>query len=190
MSAISSNNIQFADLSESISQPCSGSNRFKLCRKCFSTTTVDTLLCLASLFYICDIPSVRKRKNDSIFLLDVPQTFSLADSKYHAIWRHPALRLKNDSRLAGFTIRTLTCHSCIVRRSCSSTLSFNQRDLVLIPDTDFSETHPLVLIASIELTPSLDQVFKHIPPASSHFHVYSVADVRQYFLNSVRMELA
>ena len=55
---------------------------------------------------------------------------------------------------------------------------------------DFCETHPLPLIASIQLTPSLDQVFKHVPPASTQFHVSSVAEARQSVLNSVRMELA
>ena len=54
---------------------------------------------------------------------------------------------------------------------------------------NFCETHPLPLIASIQLTPSLDQVFKHVPPASSQFHVYSVAEARQSISNSVRMEL-
>ena len=109
---------------------------------------------------------------------------------YHVVSRHPALRMKNDSRSAGFTISTLTCQACIVRPSCSSTLSFNQGDLFLTPDMDFCETHPLPLIASIQLTPSLDQVFKHVPPASSQFHVYLVAKARQSVLISVRMELA
>ena len=78
---------------------------------------------------------------------------------YHVVSRHPALRMKNDSRSAGFTISTLTCQACIVRLSCSSTHSFNQGYLVLTPDMDFFETHPLPLIASIQMTPSLDQVF-------------------------------
>ena len=43
---------------------------------------------------------------------------------------------------------------------------------------------------SFQLTPYLDQVFKHVPFASSKFHVYSVAEARQSVLNSVRMELA
>ena len=55
---------------------------------------------------------------------------------------------------------------------------------------DFCGTHPLPLIASIQLTPSIDQVFKHVPPVSSQFHVYSVAEARRSVLNSVRMELA
>ena len=123
-------------------------------------------------------------------LPDAPQPFYLADGMYHVVSRQPALRMKNDSRSAGFTISTLTCQACIVRPSCSSTLSFNQGYLVLTPEMDFCETHPLPIIASIQLTPSLDQVFKHVPPASSQFHVYSVAEARQSVLNSVRMELA
>ena len=109
---------------------------------------------------------------------------------YHVVSCQPALRMKDDSRSAGFTSSTLTCQACIVRPSCSSTLSFNRGDLVLTPDMDFCETHPLRLIASTQLTPSLDHVFKHVPPASSQFHVYSVAETRQSVLNSVRMELA
>ena len=188
--AISTDNTQFAELGLSTLQQCSGSNRIKLCRKGFSTTTDETLLCLASLFYDYDVPSVRNCKVESILLPDAPQAFYLADSMYHVVSRHPGLRMKNDSRSAGFTISTLTCQACIVRPSCSSTLSFNQGDLVLTPDMDFCETHPLPLIASIQLTPSLDQVFKDVPPESSHFHVYSVAEARQSVLNSVRMELA
>ena len=123
-------------------------------------------------------------------LHDAPQAFYLADGMYHVVSRHPALRMKNDSRSSGFSISTLTCQACIIRPSCSSTLSFNQGDLVLTPDMDFCETHPLPLIASIQLTPSLDQLFKNVPPASSQFHVYSVAEARQSVLNSVRMELS
>ena len=40
------------------------------------------------------------------------------------------------------------------------------------------------------MTPCLDQVFKHVPPASSQFYAYSVAEARHSVLNSVRMELA
>ena len=188
--AISTDNTLFAELGASNLQQCSSNNRIKLCHKGFSTTTDETLLYLASLFYKYDVPSVRNCKVESILLPDAPQAFYLADGMYHVVSRHPALRMKNDSRSAGFTISTLTCQACIVRPSCSSTLSFNQGDLVLTPDMDFCETHPLSLIASIQLTLSLDQVFKHVPPASSHFHVYSVAEASQSVLNSVRMEVA
>ena len=165
--AISTDNAQFSELGASTLQQCSGNNRIKLCRKGFSTTTDETLLCLASLFYNYDVPSVRNCKVESNLLPDAPQAFYLADGMYHVVSRHPALRMKNDSRSAGFTISTLTCQACIVRPSCSCTLFFNQRDLVLTPDMDFCETHPLPLIASIQLTHSLDQVFKHVPSPSS-----------------------
>ena len=168
--AISTDNTQFAELGATTLQQCSGNNRIKLCRKGFSTTTDKTLLCLASLFYIYDVPSVCRCKVESILLPDAPQAFYLADGMYHVVSSHPALRMKNDSRSAGFTISTLTCQACIVRPSCSSPLFFNQGDLVLTPDMDFCETHPFPLIASIQLTPSFDQFFKYVLPASSQFH--------------------
>ena len=171
-------------------QQCSGNNRIKHCRKDFSTTTDETSLRLASLFYNYDVPSVCNCKVESILLPDAPKAFNLVDGMYHVVSRHPALRMKNDSRSSGFTISTFTCQACIVRPSCSSTLSFNQGDLVLTPDMDFCEYHPLPLKASIQLTPSLDQVFKHVPSTSVQFHVYSVAKARQSVMNSVRMELA
>ena len=187
--AISTDNTQFAELGASTLEQCSGNKRIKLCRKC-STTTDETLLCLASLFYIYDVPSVRNCKFESVSLPYAPQAFYIADGMYHVVSRHPALRMNNDSRSVGFTIITLTCQACIVRHSCSSTLSFNQGDLVLTPDMDFCETHPLPLIAFIQLTPSLDQVFKQVPPVSSQIHVYKVAKASQSVLNCVRMELA
>ena len=55
---------------------------------------------------------------------------------------------------------------------------------------DFCESKLQPLIASIQLTLSLDQVFRHVPQASSRFHVYSIAEARQSVLNSVRMEFA
>ena len=189
-SAISADNTQFAELGASTLQQCSGNNRIKLCRKGFSTTTDETLLCLASLFSKYDVPSVRNCEVESVLLPDAPQAFYLADGMYHVVSRHPALRMKKDSRSAGFTISTLTCQACIVRPNCSSTLSYNQGDLVLTPDMDFCETHPLPFIASIQLTPSLDQFSKHVPPASSQFHVYLVAEAHQSVLKSFRVELA
>ena len=188
--AISTDNTQFAELGASTLQQCSGNNRIKLCRKGFSTTSDDTLLCLSSLFYNYDVASIRNCKVESVLLPDAPQAFHLADGMYHVISRHSSLHMKNDSRTAGLSVQTLSCHACIIRPSCTSTLSFNQGDLVLTPDMDYCESQPQPLIASIQLTPSLDQVFRHVPQASSRFHVYSIAEARQSVLNSVRMELA
>ena len=187
--AISTDNAQFAELGASTLQQCSGNNRIKLCRKGFSTTTDETLLCLASLFYNYDIPSIRNCKVESVLLSDAPQASYLADGMYHVISRNPHIQMKNDSRVDGLSITQLTC-ACIVRPSCSSSLSFNQGELVLTPDMDFCESNPVPMLASIELTSSLEQVFKHVPQASSQFHLYSVAEARHSVLNSVRMELA
>ena len=120
----------------------------------------------------------------------MPHKLYLSHGMNHVVLRHTALRMKNDSRSARFTISTLTWQAWMVRASCSSTLSFNQSDIVLTPDMDFCETHPLPLIASIQMTMSFDQVFKHVPPAFSQFHVYAVAEARQSVLNTVRTELA
>ena len=77
-----------------------------------------------------------------------------------------------------------------MRPSCSSTLSINQGELVLTPDMDYCETHPDPFVATIALSPSLEQVFKHVPQANSLFNVYSLGEARQSVLESVRMELA
>ena len=179
--AISTDNTQFAELGAPTLQQNSGNNRIKLCRKGFSTTTEKTLLCFSFLFYNYDVASVCNCKVRSILLPDAPQASYLVDGMYHVVSRHPGLRMGNDSRSAGFTISTPTSQACIVRPSCSSTFSFNQGDLVLTPDMDFGENHPLPLIASIQLTPSLDEVFKHCPPASTQFRVYSVTEACQSF---------
>ena len=51
---------------------------------------------------------------------------------------------------------------------------------------DFCEINRLPPIVSIKFSPSLDQVFKHVLPASSQFGVYFI-EARQFALNSVRL---
>ena len=82
------------------------------------------------------------------------------------------------------------CQACLLRPSCTSTLSFNQGDLVLSPDMDFCETNPKPFFATVALTPSLEHVFKHVPQTSNVFNVYSLGEVRQSIIDSVQMELA
>ena len=188
--AVSTENKRFAELDASSLQQCSGNNRIKLCRQGFSTTTDETLLCLPSLFYNYDIPSLRNCKVESVLLPDAPQAFYLADGMYHIISRDPNIQMKNDSGAAGFSISSLSCRACLVRPSCSSKLSFNQGDLELVPDMDFCKNNPEPLLATIELTPSLDQIFKQVPNATHKFHTYSIAEARQSVLSTVRLELA
>ena len=189
--AVSTDNSRFAELGANTLQQCSGNNRIKLCRKGFSTTTDETLLCLGSLFYNYDIPALRSCEVRAVLLPDAPQAFYLADGMYHVISRSPTLKFKNDSQIDGLSISTITCQACVIRPSCSSTLSFNQGELVLHPDMDFCETQPEPFLAAIELTPSLNQVFAHIPPlGSAEFQAYSTGEARQSVLGSLRMELA
>ena len=187
--AISTDNSRFAELDAASLQQCSGNNRIKLCRQGFSTTTDETLLCLPSLYYNYDIPALRNCKVESVLLPDAPQAFYLADGLYHIISRDPHIQMKNDSG-SDFSISTLSCKACLIRPSCSSTLSFNQGDLELRPDLDFCKTKPEPFLAKIQLTPSLDQIFQHVPRTTSTFHTYSVTEARHSVLSSVRLELA
>ena len=179
--AVSTHKSRFAELGANTLQQCLGNNRIKLCRKGFSTTTDETLLCLGSLFYNNDIPALRNCEVKSVLLPDAPQAFCLAEGMYHVISRAPYLRVKSDTRAIGLSIYTIKCQACVMRPSCSSIISFNQRNLVLYPDLDFCETNPEPFLASIELTPSLNKVFSHVPSISTaDFYAYS------QFLCSIR----
>ena len=50
--AIATDNSQYAELSATTLSQCSGTNRIKLCRKVFPTTTDETLLCLRSILWV------------------------------------------------------------------------------------------------------------------------------------------
>ena len=97
--------------------------------------------------------------------------------------------MKNDSG-SDFSVSTLFCKACLIRLSCSSTLSFNQGDLELRLDLNFYKTEPEPFLAKIQLTFSLDQIFQHVPRTTSNFHTYSVTDARHSVLSSVLLELA
>ena len=151
---------------------------------------LPTRHCLPSLFYNYDIPSLRNCKVESVLLPDAPQAFYLADGMYHIISLDPNIQMKNDSSAAGFSISSLSCQACLIRPSCRSKLFFNQGDLELVPDMDFCKNNPEPLLATIELNPSLDQIFKQVPNATHKFHTYSIAEARQSVLSTVRLELA
>ena len=135
-------------------------------------TTDETLLCLSSLLYNYDIPSLRNCPVHSVLLPDATQAFYLADGMYHNISRNPIIQVKNDSRIHGISVTKVMCQACSRRPSCTSTLSFNQGDLVLSLDMDFCESNPEASVATVFLTPSLEQVFKHVPQTSNVFNVY------------------
>ena len=54
---------------------------------------------------------------------------------------------------------------------------------------DFCKHNQQPLLATIELTPSLDQSFKQVPNATHKFHNYFIAEARQSILCTVRLEL-
>ena len=177
--AIATDNSQYAELSATTLSRCSGTNRIKLCRKGFSTTTDETRLCLTSLFYEYSIPALRNCLVDSVLLPEAPQASYLADGLYHVISRTARLQVKNDTDGLPVSKSTLQCQTCLIRPSCSSTLTFNHRDLVLTPDMDFCETQPEPFVASVKHTPPLAAVFNTLPLASADLNVYSFGEARR-----------
>ena len=97
--------------------------------------------------------------------------------------------MKNDSG-SDSSFSTLSCEACLISPCCSSTLSLNQGDLELRTDFDFCKTNPEPFLAKIQLTPSLDQIFQHVPRTTSNFHTHSVMEACHSVLSSVRLELA
>ena len=187
--AIATDNTNFAELAASTLQQCTGSNRIKLCRKGFSTTTDETLLCLTSLYFNQDIPALRNCPVTSVLLPEAPQAIYLANGVYHLISRHPTIDIKNDSRSNGLSLSTIDCQACVLRPSCESTPYINQGDLVLSPDMDACKTTPEPYIATIKLAPPLNQVFQNVPFDRLNFPSYSIGAARKSILESVQLEL-
>ena len=115
-----------------------------------------------------DIPALRKCPATSVLLPDAPQVFYLAGILYHFISREPLPHMKNAIDIHGVSVSVIPCQACILRPSCHSTLTLNQGDLVLEPDMDYRSTSPERFFATIELIPSLEQVYKHVRQ-SNHF---------------------
>ena len=188
--AVAEDDSRYAELDSSTLQQCSGNNRIRFCRKGFSTTTDDTLLCLSSLLFNYAIPALRNCPAVSVFLPDAPQAFYLAEALYHVISREPLLHLKNASDLHGVSVLTISCQAYILSPSCLSTPTLNQADLVFEPDMGYCSTSPGPFFATTQLVPSLAKVFQHVPNFNHVFHAYSLGEARHSILNSVRMELA
>ena len=185
--AIAPDNSQYAELSATIFSQCSGTNRTKLCRKGFSTTTDETLLCLTSLFYEYSLPALRNCLVESDLLPEAPQASYLAEGLYHVISRTARLQVKNDTDVS---ISALHFQACLIQPSFSSTLTFNHGVLVLTPDMDFCETRPEPFVASVKFTPPLAAVFDTIPLASADLNVYSFGSAHTEIVSSVQLELA
>ena len=188
--AVATDDSRYAELDSSTLQQCLGNSRIRLCRKGFSTTTDDTLLCLSSLMFDYTIPALHNCPANSVLLPDVPQAFHLAEGLDHVFSREPLLHMKNASDIHGVSVSMIPCQACILRPSCHSTLTLNRGDLVLEPYMDYCSTSPEPFFGTIELIPSLEQLFKHVPQSNLVFHAYSLGEARHSVLNSVRMEFA
>ena len=187
--AIATDNTIFAGLAASGLQQCTGSNRIRICHKGFLTTTDETLLCLTSLYFNQDIPALRNCPISSVLLPEAPQAIYLANGVYHLIPRKPTMDMKNDSRSDGLSLSTIDCQACVLRPSCESTIYINEGDFVLSPDMDACKTTPEPYIATINLAPSLNQVFQNVPFDKLKFPSYSIGAARKSILESVQLEL-
>ena len=133
---IATDNTNFAELAASTQQQCTGSKRIKLCRRCFWTTTDETLLCLTSLNFKQDILALPKSPVTSVLLPEAPKAIYLSNGVYHFISQQPTKDLKNDSRTLGLSLSPIECQVCDFRPSCEGSIYINQSDLVLTPDLD------------------------------------------------------
>ena len=95
--AVATDNSQYAELNATTLSQCSGTNRIKLYRKGFSTTTDEAILCLTSLFYEYNIPALHICLVDSVLSPEAPQASCLANGLYHVISRTARLQVKNDT---------------------------------------------------------------------------------------------
>ena len=76
--AIATDKSQYVEFGVATSQQCSDTNRIKLCRKGFPTTTDVTFLCLTSLFYNLSLLVLRNFLLKLVVLPDSPQVFLTA----------------------------------------------------------------------------------------------------------------
>ena len=118
--------------------------------------------------------ALRNCEVHAILLPDAPQAFYIATGMYHVLSRSPTLKFKTDCQIDVLSICNTAGQACVTCHSCSSTRSFNKCELVLHPEMHFCATRPELFLASIELTPSFNQVlfmfpllvapnFRHIP---------------------------
>ena len=124
--AIAADNTNSAELAASTLQQCTKSNRIKLCREGFSTTTDQTLVCLTSFYFSQHIPGLRNCPVFSVFHPEAPQTIYLANGVYHLISCNPTMDIKKHSRTHGLSLSTIDSQACVHRPTCTSTIYINQ----------------------------------------------------------------
>ena len=95
--------------------------------------------------------------------------------------------MNNASDIYGVGVSVIPCQACIMRPNVLSSLTPNRGDLVLEPYINYS-SEPF--FATIELIPSLEQVFEYVPQTNHVYHLYSRGEARHSVISSVRMELA
>ena len=126
-----------------------------------------------------------------MLLPDAPLAFYLAKSMHQVISGNLLLHMKNSSDIHGVSVSMIPCRACVLRPSCYSTLlTLKETDLVLEPDMHYCSTSPDPFFATIELIPSIEQVFKAVPQTDSVSHAYSLGEASHFAFSSLRIELA
>ena len=112
-------------------------------------------------------------------LPEAPQASYSAEGLYHVINRTALLQVENHNDGLPVSISALQCQACLIRPSCSSTLTFNHEDLVLTPEIDFCGTRPESFVATVKLTLSLAAVLITSYYASADLNVYRLARIAE-----------
>ena len=105
--AFATDKSQYAELSATSLNQCSGGNRIKIWPKGFSTTIDETLNCLTSLYYEYSIPTLRNCSVDSVLVPNAPQASCLAEGFNHVISRTACFQVKNETDGLLVSISTL-----------------------------------------------------------------------------------
>ena len=159
---IPSDNSHYAEFSATTLSQCSGTNRMKLCRKGFYSTTVETLCCLTSLFYKYIIPALRNCLVDTLMLPEAPQGSYSSDGLYHVISRTARLQVKRTPMAHLYPFLPCSIKPDLFDTAVVNT-HFQASRFCSYARLDFCETVPKLFVASVKLTPSFVAVLNTLP---------------------------
>ena len=121
-------NWQYAELSGTTLNQCSGTNRIKICQVSLATRH-ETLLCLTVLFSSYDSIAMRNCVVNSVLLPQAPQISYLIDDLYHVVLRTPTVQLKIDTTTTPESRPTMRCPTSLKRPFHFTKLIFNHDEI-------------------------------------------------------------
>ena len=117
-------NWQYAELSGTTLNQCSGTNGIKILQ-IFLATRQEALLCLSVLFSSYDSIAMRKCVVNSVLLPQAPQVSYLVDDLSHVVLRTPTVQLKIDTTTTPESSPTMRCPTSLKRPFHFTKLTFN-----------------------------------------------------------------